>query len=81
MCPNYTINVSQIPSHTHWPAERVVFWDASYSNSFSYNGLNWSGSDLCFGAKTSVPVGYTGGGKSHSNMQPYATLYYWRRTA
>ena len=76
-----TLDVTQIPSHTHYPAERVLFWDASYANSFSYSGLNWNGNDLYFGAKSSVPVGNAGGGGSHNNIQPYQVTYFWRRSA
>lgn len=76
-----TLDVTQIPSHTHYPAERVLFWDASYANSFSYSGLNWNGDDLCFGGRSSVPMGNTGGGGSHNNIQPYQVAYFWRRSA
>ena len=77
----HTLSTNEMPSHTHYPTERVLFWDASYSSSFSYSGLNWNGDDLCFGAKSSVPVGNSGGGKAHNNVQPYITCYMYKRTA
>lgn len=66
-----TLTVEQIPSHSHGT------W-ASYSNTSSNNKINL-GSTYWLG--TSDNTAATGGGKSHSNVQPYKVCYMWQRSA
>ena len=43
---------------------------------------NWSGSTSSSGDHShTVTIGNAGGGGSHSNMQPYLSVYMWKRTA
>jgi microcystin-dependent protein len=48
-----------------------------------FNAANsWSGSTSSEGSHShSVTVNATGGGAAHSNMQPYLSVYMWKRTA
>lgn len=74
-----TLNLNQIPSHYHNMADggRLVYWDS---------GLNQMG-DLNYGGNKPIQTtwntrtAYSGGGQAHTNLQPYITVYFWRRTA
>lgn len=66
----HTLTIAEMPSHTH------TFSGANPHNfvkveSSSTNGLSAS-------AKTTDAVG---GNQAHNNLQPYITVYMWRRTA
>lgn len=69
----HTLTVSEMPSHTHTPSPQVVSTTGP-SNGFYY------GSGIAavppFVATTS-----TGSDGAHNNLQPYITLYMWKRTA
>ena len=72
-----TLNLNQIPSHYHNMVEggRLVYWDS---------GLTKMG-DLNYNGKTPVQTTWntrtanSGGGQAHTNLQPYITVYMWRR--
>lgn len=68
-----TLSVNQIPAHNH-----------SQTNELRHGPKSswWIGGT----GGTSIEVGNyttenTGGGQSHNNLQPYITVYIWRRTA
>lgn len=72
-----TLNTNQIPSHYHNMLEggRLVYWDAGLTGvgDITYNGnkplqTTWS-------SRTAN----VGGGEAHNNLQPYITVYFWRR--
>lgn len=73
-------------SHTH---ELKGYEKATASGSSGYRsggGGTASAGDIILsaGAHThsiSGTVGYNGSGESHTNLQPYITVYMWRRTA
>lgn len=72
----HTLSVDEMPSHYH--ASKPM-WAAS-SGSGSNNvvsGYPTTGKAGQYGINTEN----TGGGKSHNNIQPWATAYFWRRTA
>ena len=64
-----TLTTSQIPSHTH-------------NSNFVTGGSGVSGvsTDGNYDAATNA-TSATGGGASHTNVQPYIVAYMWRRTA
>lgn len=74
-----TLNINQIPSHYHNMVDRgrLVYWDS---------GLNQMG-DLNHNGNKPVQTTWntrtanSGGGQAHTNLQPYITVYFWRRTA
>lgn len=67
----HTLTTAEIPSHAHLYAT-------------IRNGVNWGGGGFSTPDKT-LGVGEgttnTGGGGAHNNLQPYITVYMWKRTA
>lgn len=62
----HTLTIAEMPSHNHSVA----------MSGGSNNGLTTSNS-FQFGGNT----GFTGGDGAHNNLQPYITVYFWKRTA
>lgn len=74
----HKLTVSEIPGHTHGIIERTGASLGSYGHGphmSSQAGTNHNWPD------TNTPITSTGGSSSHNNVQPYQTVYYWRRTA
>ena len=73
----HTLSTNEIPSHSHtirsgW-SENSPGNDAYRYQFWGKNDLSWKGGNL--------GTGSTGGGGAHNNLQPYITVYMWRRTA
>lgn len=66
---NVTLNVEQIPSHTHRINMYVSYTDTSASSDFVYPSMTATGTRY-------TNTESTGGTKSHQNMPPYMVLYY-----
>lgn len=70
----HTLTENEIPSHTH---------DISFEMSDNYsstNGDNVEGAPgTQRGTKTYTSTSF-GGGQAHNNLQPYITVYMWKRT-
>ena len=67
----HTLTISEMPAHTH-----------------SYDRQNTSTDAISIhdivrttGANSGSTTGSTGGGTAHNNLQPYITVYMWKRTA
>ena len=65
----HTLALSEIPAHTHTVGARD-------SDDGGTNGAV-RGTD----AGVTFPTGSSGGGGAHNNLQPYITVYMWKRTA
>ena len=68
----HTLTINEMPSHTH--AYRFARDDAKGSN-YAYPRSNFADS------QKQGTTNATGGGEAHNNLQPYITVYMWRRTA
>ena len=64
----HTLTTAEIPAHTH-------NYDKANSNAAFVDG-----SDTRFQGTTSTATSSTGGGGAHNNLQPYITVYMWKRT-
>lgn len=67
----HTLSTSEIPAHTHSYDKQVTSTDA----------LSIHDIVRTTGGNTSATTGSTGGGGAHNNLQPYITVYMWKRTA
>ena len=69
----HTLSVSEIPSHTHNNPAGIS--PAPNANDVDITGGN--GRTIA----DNVATASTGGGGAHNNLQPYITVYMWKRTA
>lgn len=67
--------IDELPSHTH-SATLEVTADKLASGS-TYSRLNDNGT----ATSGIVNIGYTGKDVAHNNLQPFITVYYWKRVA
>ena len=67
----HTLTISEMPAHTHSYDKQVTSTDA----------LSIHDTVRTTGGNTGATTGSTGGGTAHNNLQPYITVYMWKRTA
>jgi len=65
----HTLTISEMPAHTHSAFKATTYENMSIHDIGGYRG------------QASVNTGSTGGGAAHNNVQPYITVYMWKRTA
>ena len=67
----HTLTIDEMPSHNH--SVKYASNDTGFGDNYFTAGKkgNYNTSN--------VPINYTGGGKSHNNLQPYITCYIWIR--
>ena len=65
----HTLSVNELPSHTH------QFADNTGTTNVSIDDISHTIKDRVTGT-----TGATGGGNAHNNIQPYITVYMWKRT-
>lgn len=72
----HTLTTNEMPSHRHQVANgRTVKSGSGMANMLYNNGVDE------FGASYPRYSDGVGGGQAHNNLQPYVTVYMWRRTA
>ena len=72
-----TLTVDQMPSHTHsWNGYRSLDHDAGDAARQAISAQRFNNDPTQSGT-----INSTGGGKAHNNLQPYITVYMFRRTA
>ena len=77
-----TLNTNQIPSHSHQENSLVYIYDTSYAANASIVTNNSKGKQNIVDNILNKPyTSSSGGGKAHSNLQPYITTYIWVRTS
>jgi phage-related tail fiber protein len=67
----HVLTEAEIPAHTH---SNIVA--LSTANDFDTTGGNSGGV-----RRLASQTGSTGGGQAHNNLQPYITVFFWKRTA
>jgi len=65
----HTLSVAELPSHTH------SFADNTGTTNVSIDDISHTIANRVTGT-----TGATGGGDAHNNIQPYITIYMWKRT-
>ena len=83
-----TLTPEQMPSHKH---DVTVALDGRLATMMVDRGISATPESPSWGAPFEMlesgyamvqgALGWTGGSKAHSNLQPYVTVYMWRRTA
>ena len=69
----HKLTVNEMPSHTHTGTFFPTGSQGAPGNSWYLGGPTSTGWD--------VQTGSRGGSQSHNNIQPYITVYMWKRTA
>ena len=67
----HTLTISEMPAHTHSYDKQVTSTDAISIHDIVRTT----------GGNTGATTGSTGSGNAHNNLQPYITVYMWKRTA
>jgi len=72
---NHTLTVAEMPAHKHAASDTAGY--------YAYGGVSGSiAQGTGYNTQlTSINTGSTGGGQAHNNLQPYITVYMWKRTA
>ena len=72
----HTLSVNEMPAHGHDSKPMWAGNSGSGSNNV-VNGYPTTGKSGQYGIKTEN----TGGSQSHNNVQPFVSVYLWKRTA
>ena len=72
----HKLTVEEMPSHNHRQHVAAATGEASGYQRRDYNG---EGKSNLYDALHDTK--FRGGDASHNNVQPYITVYFWRRTA
>ena len=72
----HTLTIEQIPSHSH--SINLPFYNYQ-QNGNGFNGQVYKTSNVS--QQNSLKTNTSGNGNPHNNLQPYITVYFWRRTA
>lgn len=76
----HTLSSSEMPSHSHTIAGRTG-GNTSGNTLQHWIDSSYVGTSSVTTATSSNVLSSTGGDGSHNNLQPYITVYFWKRTA
>ena len=85
----HTLTEAQMPNHQHdtinpptWGSAYPTYPSILNDNVDNYQKLlgGAGGNNIATNAGI-IKTGYKGGGQAHNNLQPYITVFWWRRTA
>ena len=71
----HTLTKEEMPSHSH----QLHYKDASYTQSTKYDTVGTTG--YVENWRQAITTANTGSSQAHNNLQPYITVYMWKRTA
>jgi hypothetical protein len=76
----HTLTINEMPKHSHGITVKAHWNGFNNRNEENYNigtknDTNWANRDWMNYASD------TGGGQSHNNLQPYITVYFWKRVS
>lgn len=84
----HTLSASEMPAHYHNPYYSDYYFHSSSDaigadtgGGISGNGYKYPRSAESSSWDRDKRTGVSGGSKAHNNLQPYITVYYWKRTA
>ena len=82
----HTLTIDEMPSHTHEqnPHTHILPYTSNVGKGFEGYGFEGGGSNITNGNGIAVTYATainknTGGSKAHNNLQPYITVYMWKR--
>ena len=82
----HTLTIDEMPSHTHEqnPHTHILPYTSNAGKGFEGYGFEGGGSNITNGNGIAVMHATainknTGGSKAHNNLQPYITVYMWKR--
>lgn len=73
----HILTINEMPSHGH----TSYYYNSSGTLSWGYNYSNGNGKETSSTTPSTSGIGLTGGSEAHNNLQPYITVYMWKRTA
>ena len=73
----HKLTINEMPSHNH----RFKSWAWGYTRANTTNYTADQSMDHDNFEDNGNHIANTGGGQAHNNLQPYITVYFWRRTA
>lgn len=69
----HTLTVDEMPSHSH----KLGYSD----NNWKINNSDLARQKIFINYDSNMQTSETGGNQPHNNLQPYITVYFWKRTA
>lgn len=80
----HTLTINEMPSHNHNRARikhSNQFLGPAGGSNANVAGINLNNGYYPYTNETenNVEVSNTGGGQAHNNLQPYITVYFWKR--
>ena len=84
----HTLNVNELPSHTHEIWLNYKGNNTSGNSTYPYDNSFGVSNQVAYVSSAHIDTGgqpkntsFQGGTEPHNNLQPYITVYMWKRTA